>query len=612
MNRRPENTEMQWLPSGKKEMEERGWDEADIIFVTGDAYIDHPSFGTAILSRLLESQGFRVAVVPQPNWRDDLRDFRKMGRPRLFFAVTAGAMDSMVNHYTATKRLRSDDAYTPGGKAGFRPDNATIVYTRILKGLFPETPVIIGGIEASMRRFSHYDYWQDKVRPSILIESGADMLVYGMGEKPLSEISRLLDRNVPVENLVNIPQTVFASGSDEESTAKVTGQLWLHSFEKCRSDKKKYAENFRLLESESAAPGTSQIIQKTGNLKVIANPPFPPPSEKETDIYYDLPYTRMPHPRYRKKGAIPAFEMIKDSVTIHRGCFGGCSFCTISAHQGKFISSRSERSILDEVKKITLNSQFRGYISDIGGPTANMYRMGGKDLKTCKKCKKPSCIYPAVCNNLDTSHKPLIELYRRIRNVPGVKKAFVSSGIRYDLFLRESDDNHGHQYVTEVIINHVSGRLKIAPEHTSPQVLRLMRKPHFGLFRKMKRLFDKINKDNGLNQQLIPYFISGHPGCTVTGMAELAEETKKMNIKPEQVQDFTPTPMTLSTVMYYTGIDPFTGEKVYSARTREDKKLQNSFFFWHKKDQRLKLRRELIKSGRKDLAEKITGKSTGT
>ncbi len=609
MNRNRKYNNPEWLPTAKKEMEQRGWAEADIIFFTGDAYIDHPSFGTAILSRILESQGFRIAVVPQPNWRDDLRDFRKMGQPRLFFAVTAGSMDSMVNHYTATKRLRSDDAYSPGGKAGFRPDNATIVYSRILKKLFPETPVIIGGIEASMRRFAHYDYWEDKVRPSILIESGADLLVYGMGEKPLLEITRLIDRNVPIKNLVNIPQTVFAVKSGEETDKeRETVTVKLHSFEKCISDKLSYAENFRIVEEESANPNAKLIMQNSGNKTVIANPPFPPPEEKELDRYYDLPFTRLPHPRYFKKGAIPAYEMIKNSITIHRGCFGGCSFCTISAHQGRFISSRSENSIVNEAREICQKSGFKGYISDIGGPTANMYKMGGKDPGICRKCKKTSCIFPVVCNNLDTSHRSLLELYRKIRALPAIKKAFVSSGIRYDLFLGlQGDASHG-EYAAEVIKHHVSGRLKVAPEHTSPHVLRLMRKPGFSLFREMKKLFDEVNRQEGLNQQLIPYFISGHPGCSLDDMADLAAETSKLNIRPEQVQDFTPTPMTLSTVIYYTGLDPFTGKKVFSARTRKEKKLQNSFFFLHNKEKRQEVKKELIKAGKKELADKLNRK----
>lgn len=609
MNPQRKYNNAEWLPTGRKEMEQRGWAEADIIFFTGDAYVDHPSFGTAILSRILDSQGFRVGVVPQPNWQDDLRDFKKMGQPRLFFGVTAGSMDPMVNHYTATKRLRSNDAYTPGGKAGFRPDNATIVYTRILKKLFPSTPVIIGGIEASMRRFAHYDYWEDKVRPSILVESGADLLVYGMGEKPLLEITRLLERNVPINNLLNIPQTVFAVNSGkEELKEQETGTVRLHSFEKCRREKQSYAENFRTVEEESVNPEPKRIVQKSGNKTVVANPPFPPPEEKEMDSYYNLPYTRLPHPRYLKKGTIPAYEMIKNSITIHRGCFGGCSFCTISAHQGRFVSSRSESSVVNEAMEICQKSAFKGYISDIGGPTANMYKMGGKNPSLCRKCKKTSCLFPFVCSNLDTSHQSLIELYRKIRTLPGVKKAFVSSGIRYDLFLRGQGDPSHIEYASEIIKHHVSGRLKVAPEHTSPHVLRLMRKPGFGLFREMKKLFDKVNRQQGLNQQLIPYFISGHPGCSLDDMADLAAETNKLNIMPEQVQDFTPTPMTLSTVMYYTGINPFTGKEVFSARTRNEKKLQNSFFFLHKREKRESLKKELIKAGRKELAEKLNRK----
>ncbi len=602
-----------WLPTTKKEVVARGWDELDVILFSGDAYVDHPSFGIAMLCRVLEDMGLRVAVVPQPNWRDDLRDFKKLGRPRLFFGVSAGAMDSMVNHYTANKRLRSDDAYTPGGRSGQRPDYPTIVYTQILKQLYPDTPVIIGGIEASMRRFTHYDYWADRLRPSILVESGADMLIYGMGEKAVAEVARLMDRGVPVTNLVNIRQTSFLAGRNG-GAANVVGavggtdgpalvKLWSH--EECLADKKKYALNFRMVEEESNKLEADIIVQMVGDRTVVVNPPYPPPDEKDMDRIYDLPFTRLPHPRYRNKGPIPAYEMIKHSITLHRGCFGGCSFCTISTHQGKFVSSRSERSVLNEAEAVRRMPDFKGYISDLGGPSANMYKMQGKDMKVCASCRKPSCIFPVVCPNLETSPAPLLSIYRKVRSMPGIKKAFVGSGIRYDLFLGRIDQQSYRDYARELIKHHVSGRLKVAPEHSDEKVLKLMRKPPFSLYRKMQKLFDQINREEGLKQQLIPYFISSHPGCGNIEMAELALLAKQMNIRPEQVQDFTPTPMTLATVIFYTGINPYTMEKVSVARSRQEKQAQQQFFFWYKKEYRSRIRKELVKMGRKDLADKL-------
>jgi uncharacterized radical SAM protein YgiQ len=593
-----------WLPTSKKEAEARGWDMLDVILFSGDAYIDHPSFGIAVLGRVLEDMGLRVAVVPQPNWRDDLRDFKKLGRPRLFFGVSAGAMDSMVNHYTANKRLRSDDAYTPGGKAGQRPDYPTIAYTRILKQLYPDTPVIIGGIEASMRRFTHYDYWQDLLKPPILLESGADLLVYGMGERAIMEIARLMERGVPVSRLINIPQTAFVVEGELPGSLKAE-VVRLYSHKECLADKRNYALNFKVVEAESNKLEAAVILQSAENRTVVVNPPYPTAGTEEMDRIYALPFTRLPHPRYRNKGAIPAYEMIRHSVTLHRGCFGGCSFCTISAHQGKFVSSRSEASVLSEVERVKEMPDFRGYISDLGGPSANMYRMQGKDLKVCAKCSKPSCIFPVVCPNLETSPAPLLSIYRKVRSMPGIKKAFVGSGIRYDLFLDKLDQKSYRDYARELIKHHVSGRLKVAPEHSDEKVLRLMRKPPFSLYRKMQKLFDNINREEGLNQQLIPYFISSHPGCGNVEMAELAVTAKQMNLMPEQVQDFTPTPMTLATVIFYTGINPYTMEKVKVARTRQEKLSQQQFFFWYKKEYRSRIRSELLKMGRKDLAEKL-------
>ena len=590
-----------WLPTNSKEVVIKGWDGLDVIIFSGDAYVDHPSFGSAVIGRVIEDEGFRVAIVPQPNWKDDLRDFRKLGTPNFFFGVTAGNMDSMVNHYTAARRLRSDDAYTPGGKPGFRPDYPTIVYTKILKELFPEIPVVIGGIEASMRRLSHYDYWKDMLEPSILLSSGADLLVYGMGEQPIREIIRLLTRGVPFPSLKTIPQTVIKTmKNDPVPVQKNWKDKSLHSYEKCLSDKSLFIENFLDFEKESHKTEASRLIEPNGDFNIIVNPPNLPMEEKEADRSYDLPYMYLPHPKYNKKDQISAYEMIKFSVNIHRGCFGGCSFCAIAAHQGKQIASRSEESIVREITKISLLPDFKGYLSDLGGPTANMYRMKGIDLKICKKCSRPSCIWPNVCNNLNTSHKQLTDLYKKINKMDGLKKAFVGSGIRSDLLFPEWNKSAGKQeteYLEELITSHVSGRLKVAPEHTSPHVLSYMRKTPFTLFRILKKRFGEITSKHDLRYEIIPYFISSHPGCSENDMKKLAEEVKAIGIRPEQVQDFTPTPMTLSTLMYYTGIDPFTGKKVYVARDVEQKRRQKEFFFWHKQENK----NTLIKNtGRKD------------
>ena len=551
-----------------------------------------------------------VVVLPQPNWQDDLRDFKKLGVPRLFFAVTGGCMDSMVNHYTAAKRRRSDDAYTAGGKAGFRPDYATTVYSRILKKLYPEVPLIIGGIEASLRRVTHYDYWSDTLMPSILTDSGADILFYGMGEKSLVEFVRLLQRGVEIHKLTTIPQTAFLRKKEQPyATNPRWEELVLASHEECLGDKKTYALNFKHIEEESNKLAARRLIQHTGDHQVVINPPWPPLTEKEMDRIYDLPFTRMPHPRYHGKGPIPAYEMIRHSVNIHRGCFGGCAFCTISAHQGKFVSSRSPASVLREVETVTRMEDFKGYISDIGGPSANMYRMQGFNPDLCAKCTRPSCIWPAICKNLDTNHQPLTDLYRQVRNYPGVKKAFIGSGIRYDLFLhitgKEKTDKANREYLRELIRHHVSGRLKVAPEHTSAEVLRLMRKPSFDLFLELNRQFLQINRDENLNQQLIPYFISSHPGCRPEEMADLAVITKQLEFRLEQVQDFTPTPMTLATEIYYSGYHPYTLEKVYSARTLEQRQKQRQFFFWYKKEFRIAITAELKNLGRDDLINKL-------
>lgn len=601
-----------WLPLTMKEVEKRGWDELDVILISGDAYVDHPAFGTAVIARIIESEGFKIGIIAQPNWRDDLRDFKKFGKPKYFFGVTAGCMDSMVNHYTAGKRLRSTDAYTPGGESGFRPDYATTVYTKILKELYPDVPVLIGGIEASLRRVTHYDYWKNELMPSILVDSGADLLVYGMGEQPLRDLLRLVKKNVPFSNLTTIHQVAFLQDAEKELPKNKNWEtVALSSHEVCLEDKIKYAANFKVVEVESNKWNANRITQQVGNQTLVINPPYKTMSEKEMDQSFDLPYTRMPHPKYKKRGTIPAYEMIKFSVNMHRGCFGGCSFCTISAHQGKFIASRSEASILKEIDEVVELPDFKGYLSDIGGPSANMYRMKGKDEAICERCSSPSCIHPVICNNLDTSHKAMTNLYRKIDSHPKIKKAFVGSGIRYDLlvddFNKNNDDGNHDEYIEQLITRHVSGRLKVAPEHTSDATLRVMRKPSFKYFHKFKEKYDKLSEKHNLNQPLIPYFISSHPGCEEVDMANLAAETKEMGFQLEQVQDFTPTPMTVAEVIYYSGVHPYTLKEIKTAKTPEEKKNQNRFFFWYKRENHQWIRDRLKKTNRPELAEVLLG-----
>lgn len=601
-----------WLPLTMKEVEKRGWDEVDIVLVSGDAYVDHPAFGTAVIGRIMESEGFRVAIIAQPNWKDDLRDFKKFGRPKYFFGVTAGCMDSMVNHYTANKRLRSNDSYTPGGEAGFRPDYATIVYSQILKTIYPDVPVLLGGIEASLRRVTHYDYWQDQLMPSILVDSGADMLVYGMGEQPLREILKLAQKGVPFSSMRNINQVAFMHNNQTElRDYNNWNTVALASHEECLEDKIKYAANFKIVEVESNKWQANRITQKVGDQVLVINPPFKTMDEAEIDKSFDLPYTRLPHPKYKKRGPIPAYDMIKFSVNMHRGCFGGCSFCTISAHQGKFIASRSEKSVLKEVDEITKHPEFKGYISDLGGPSANMYKMKGKDEAICARCQSPSCIHPVICSNLDTSHKPLTELYRKVDANPAIKKAFVGSGVRYDLlvddFNKNNEDGNHDEYMEQLTTRHVSGRLKVAPEHTSDDTLRIMRKPSFKYFKTFKKKYDQIQEKHNLKQPLIPYFISSHPGCEEQDMANLAAETKDLGFQLEQVQDFTPTPMTVAEVIYYSGVHPYTLKPVKTAKTREEKQAQNRYFFWYKAEHKDWIRNRLNKLNRPDLVDRLLG-----
>ncbi len=573
-----------FLPVTREEIDKLGWDQPDIILVTGDAYVDHPSFGAAVMGRVAEHLGMRVAILPQPNWRDDLRDFKKLGTPKYFFGVTAGAMDSMVNHYTARRRQRSDDAYTPGGRSGYRPDMPSIVYTQILKKLYPEVPVILGGVEASMRRLTHYDYWQDKVRPSILIESGADMLIFGMGERPYVRIIELMQKGVPLQSLHNVLQTAIVTDANENlPPLKGVEDIELPSHEASLADKKVFADAFRLFEEDSNRWSGRRLIQRHSSKMVVVNPPYPPADQKAADMPYDLPYTRLPHPRYAKKPPIPAYEMIRFSVNVHRGCFGGCSFCAIAAHQGKFVVSRSEQSVMRELEEVVKMPGFKGHISDLGGPSANMYKMEGIDKAVCRRCKRPSCIFPEICKNLNYDHHPLLQLYDRAMQTPGVKKLTIGSGVRVDMLVGQKPDisqKYGlNAYSKRLIRNHVSGRLKVAPEHTEQTVLKKMRKPSFKSFELFYSKFKEVCKQENLPWQLIPYFISGHPGSSNQDMIRLAQITARMGLHVEQVQEFTPTPMTLATTMYYSGLDPYTGEKVYVARSDANKKQQKAHFF---------------------------------
>ena len=619
----PELKLTDWLPTTRKEMDLRGWETLDIVIFSADAYVDHPSFGAAVIGRILEDAGYKVGIVPQPDWHGDFRDFKRLGRPRLFFAVAPGGMDSMVNKYTAARRLRSEDAFSPDGRHDMRPEYPTIVYTKILKELYPDVPVVLGGIEASLRRVAHYDYWQDRLRPCILHDSGADMIVYGMGELPEVALCDLLEDKLlhhqenrfcdvkdfhQITRKYPVKQTVVIVDEADIPRGIQEDDIVLNSYEESLADKRKYAANFRHVEEESNKLNPQRILQKTGNRYVVVNPPYPPLTTAQIDHSFDLPYTRLPHPKYKGK-RIPAYDMIKFSVCLHRGCFGGCSFCTISAHQGKFIMSRSKESILREVKKIITMPDFKGYLSDLGGPSANMYAMYGKDLSICQKCKKPSCIFPKVCRNLNADPRPLLDIYKAVDALPGIKKSFIGSGIRYDLILHHSDDEvinkAWRDYTIEVIKNHVSGRLKVAPEHTSDKVLNIMRKPSFKLFHDFKKIFDDVCRREHLNQQIIPYFISSHPGCTEEEMAELAAETKALDFQLEQVQDFTPTPMTVSTDTWYSGYHPYTLEPIFSAKSPEEKKRQRMFFFWYKNEQRQDIINSLRRLNRQDIIARL-------
>lgn len=603
-----------FLPTTKKEIELRGWTELDVILFSGDAYVDHPSFGAAVIGRILEAAGYKVAIVPQPDWHGDYRDFKKLGRPRLFFGISPGCMDSMVNKYTANRRLRSEDAYTPDGRHDMRPEYPTVVYSNILRQLYPDVPIVLGGIEASLRRLTHYDYWQDRLRPCLLCDAPADIISYGMGEKTILEIARCLNDGLPLSSLHELPQVVYLARRNEIVDGISDHDIVLHSHEDCLRDKRKQAENFRHIEEQSNMMHAQRLIQAVGDKYAVVNPPYPPMTTEELDASFDLPYTRQPHPKYKDK-RIPAYEMIKYSVNIHRGCFGGCAFCTISAHQGKFIACRSKQSILREVKQVMGMPGFKGYISDLGGPSANMYGMRGRNLNACEKCKRPSCIHPQICPNLNTDHTALLDIYRSVDAIPGIKKSFIGSGVRYDLILHHSKDEESNkaamEYARELITKHVSGRLKVAPEHTSDNVLQLMRKPPFRQFDDFKHIFDRINREAHLNQQIIPYFISSHPGCREGDMAQLAVLTKRLDFQLEQVQDFTPTPMTVSTETWYTGYDPYTLQEVYSAHSQKEKLAQRQYFFWYKPEERRSIEQSLRRIGRSDLIRELCPGSGG-
>ena len=602
-----------FLPTTKKECQLRGWEQLDVILFSGDAYVDHPSFGAAVIGRCLEAAGYKVAIVPQPDWHGDFRDFKKLGRPRLFFGVSPGCMDSMVNKYTANKRLRSEDAYSPDGRHDCRPDYPSVVYTQILKSLFPDVPVVLGGIEASMRRLTHYDYWQDRVRRCILCDSGADIILYGMGEKSILQLCTAIAAGRSIDSIYDIPQTVFLVDQDNVPGGIGQQDILLHRHEECLRNKKAQADNFRHIEEEANKVHAQRLLQAVDRRYVVVNPPYPVLTTAELDATFDLPYTRLPHPKYKDK-RIPAYEMIKFSVNLHQGCFGGCSFCTISAHQGKFVVCRSKESILREVKQVIQMPNFKGYLSDLGGPSANMYGMAGRNKRACEVCKRPSCINPDICPNLNTDHSSLLDIYRSVDALPGIKKSFIGSGVRYDLLLHKSRDEHTNQaaqeYTRELIRHHVSGRLKVAPEHTSDEVLRQMRKPSFSQFEAFKRIFDRINQSENLRQQIIPYFMSSHPGCREEDMAQLAVHTKRLDFHLEQIQDFTPTPMTVSTEAWYTGYDPYTLQPVFSAKSPRDKNAQRQFFFWYKPEERPSIERELRRIGRPELIKELYQNST--
>ena len=584
------------LPMSMDEAREFGWDELDIVFITGDAYIDHPSFAMAILGRVLQAAGYRVGIVSQPDWRK-VDDWRRFGRPRLFFGISAGNMDSMINHYTANRKVRNDDAYSPGGRIGLRPDRATLAYCQRAREAYPGVPVIAGGVEASLRRLAHYDYWSDKVRRSILLDCKADLVVYGMGEEGIVEVARRLDRGETVRDLRNMRGVAYALGASE-STQFAPGQapadtLVIPSYEEVVASKPAFAEATRMIHNETNPYNAKRLVQFHDRQAIVANPPAFPISQASMDAIYGLPYTRRPHPIYKEP--IPAFDMIKDSVTIMRGCFGGCTFCSITTHQGRIIQSRSKENVLQEIRSMAADPKFKGTISDIGGPTANMYEMRCTKPEVEAVCKRQSCVHPTICKLLGTDHGPLLQLMQEAREVPGIKKVLVASGIRMDLARRSKE------YMQELAAHHVGGHLKVAPEHVDPEVLAKMRKPSGDDFERFSEAFLRESKKANKKQYIIPYFIASHPASTVDSMIELALFLKRNGYKPDQVQDFIPAPFDVATAMYYTGIDPFTKKPVYVAKQLKDRKFQRALLQFFKPENYFEVREALRSVGRTDL-----------
>jgi len=581
-----------FLPISKEDMEARGWEQVDFVLVTGDAYVDHPSFSAAVISRVLEDAGYKVGIVAQPAWKDT-RDFTRLGRPRLGFLVTAGNMDSMVNHYTVNKKRRSKDFYSPGGRVGLRPDRATIVYCNKIREAYKNIPIVIGGIEASLRRFAHYDYWSDRVRKSILVDSGADLLVYGMGEKQIVEIAQYLNDGLEVRYIRHIPGTCFLVDSLEN----LTDYLIIPSYKEVAQDKRKYAEAFRIQYEEQDPFRGKNLVQPHGTKYLVQNRPAPPLSREELDRIYSLPYQRDYHPIYEKDGGVPALEEVKFSITHCRGCYGSCSFCALTFHQGRIVQSRSEESIIREATELTNLADFKGYIHDVGGPTANFRDPACAKQLRSGACKDKQCLFPQLCKKLTVDHSEYLGILRKLRNLPKVKKVFVRSGLRYDYLMAEKDG----KLLREFFEHHVSGQLKVAPEHVSAQVLKFMRKPSGETYEKFRKKFFQINKELNKEQYLMPYFMSSHPGSTLESAVELAEYMRDINYTPEQVQDFYPTPGTLSTTMYYTGLDPLTMEEVYVPKTRTEKALQRALLQYKDPKKYDLVYAALVKAGRTDL-----------
>ena len=578
------------LPATRAEMDRRGWEYVDVVLVSGDAYVDHPAFAIGILARVLEAAGFRVGVLAQPDWRS-AQPWRTFGRPRLFFGISAGNMDSMINHYTANKKVRNDDAYTPGGRIGLRPDRATLPYCQRAREAFPGVPVIAGGVEASLRRLAHYDYWSDTVKRSILLDSKADLVVFGMGEQPIVEIARRFDAGESVRDLRDMRGVAYALGAREMPPVDA---ITLPTFDEVRSDKLKFAQATRIIHQETNPLNAKRLVQFHDRQAVVANPPSLPLSQADMDRTYGLPYTRRPHPMYKGE-SIPAFETVKDSVTLMRGCFGGCTFCSITAHQGRIIQSRSGTSVLTELKRMGADPDFSGTVSDLGGPTANMYEMRCLRPEVEAVCKRLSCVHPKVCKLLGTDHGPLVELMRESRTVPGVDRVLVASGVRMDLAQRSPE------YLEELAQHHVGGHLKVAPEHTDPDVLKRMKKPEINDYESFDRAFQDASRRAGKTQYTVPYFIASHPGSDLHAMIDLALFLKRNGYRPDQVQDFIPAPFDIATCMFHTGIDPITGEEVYVAKGLRDRKMQRALMQFFKPENYFMVREALLKAGRQDL-----------